>query len=189
MNQIYKICDIYSNGKVSGSIFSTEPDEKWDDGFSLRIKVADKISIKYGHIQYSDIYNPLTLTKTQIESFKKLIELWKKRRLSYAKWHEFGASYIGHIGYYYSKPYSEVDVRIEKQNKPKDKIIIKKEQIEDFNKSKEIFVNKELTSEVFNWEGYTVEFFRHRIGIKGKNQGLIIPFDEIKNLSELFKVC
>jgi len=184
--QIYKLNDLYENGKIVGELYAESNNADWWDEPELMMLVkGNKAEIRNGHVQFDNCYKGISFDKEKLSSFLDIISIWDKIRLKYAYWQ--GWRY--NQGFYYSKPFSEKVKELPKGTKLKVKKSDKKEIIEELHKVKEEHTNDELTTEIFNiWDNFTLEFTRNTIGIRKRERGLVLFNHDIPKFKEFVKI-
>lgn len=184
--QIYKLNDLYEDGKLIGELYAESNNADWWDEPELMMLVkGNKAEIRNGHVEFNNCYEGIIFDKEKLNSFLNLIKIWRKIKIKYAYWQ--GWKY--NQGFYYSKPFSEKVVELPKNTKFKVKKEKKEETIEGLDKTKEEHTNNELTTEIFKvWGDFALEFTRHTIGIRKKDRGLILFDHDIHKFKQFVKI-
>lgn len=189
---LYKIADLFSNGKLTGEQFTTtslcydEPDHI----VTLTKKSVD-VQRRTG-ISYANLKNGFEFDEPFIGRLPKLLCFWEKRKMRYAEWTARGNHIRGCIGYLYTPAFEEKSRFISKKEKTSmHKTVVNPERIEDYTKTKEKQLNGELVEEQFLiCKNNFVELRRKTIGLKKNKKGMIIhreDFDELFAFFELWR--
>lgn len=184
--QIYKLNDLYEDGRLVGELYAESNNADWWDAPELMMLVkGKKAEIRNGHIEFDECDEGIVFDKEKLDDFQRIMRIWQKLRLKYSYWQEWRYSQ----GFYYSKPFSKKVDELPKGTKVKVKKVNKKETIGGLHKIKEEYANNELTTEIFRiWDKVTLEFTRDTIGIRKRDRGLILFEHEITKFKEFIKI-
>jgi hypothetical protein len=184
--QIYKLNDVYDNGKRIGELYAESNDaDWWDEPEVMMLVKGNKAEIRNGHVEFDNCDEGVIFDKKMLNDFQGLTKIWQKIRFKYVYWQEWKYNQ----GFYYSKPFSENVEELPKGTKFKIKKQKKEETIEGLQKIREEYFNDELGREIFSiWNNFILEFTRDTIGIRKRGRGLILFDHEVSKFNQFVKI-